>query len=99
MPIVLLVCAGYYLGARLGLALTFQPLPVSVLWPCNAIVFAAMLLLPANQWWLVAAAALPAHLLSELMGGIPLGMVLCWYLSNVTEVLVGASLVRVLHGA
>ena len=98
VSIILLVCAGYYLGARLGLALTFQPVPVSVLWPCNAILFAAMLLLPANQWWLVAAAALPAHLLSELMGGIPLGMVLCWYLSNVAEALVGASLVRVLHG-
>ena len=27
--LALLVCAGYYLGARLGLALTFDPLPVS----------------------------------------------------------------------
>jgi len=97
--VALLVFAAYYLGARLGLALTFQPLPVSVLWPCNATLFAAMLLLPVEMWWLVAAAALPAHLLSELMGGIPLSMVLCWYLSNVAEALIGAAIVRSLLGA
>jgi len=96
--IALLVFLGYYLGAQLGLALTFQPLPVSVFWPCNATLFAAMLLLPANRWWIVAAAALPAHLLSELMGGIPLGMVLCWYLSNLSEALLGAVVVRTLFG-
>ena len=97
--IVVVVFAAYYLGARVGLALTFEPLPISVFWPCNATLFAAMLLLPANLWWLVAAAALPAHLLSELMGGIPLGMVLCWYLSNVTEALIGAACVRTLCAA
>ena len=97
--IVVVVFAAYYLGARVGLALTFQPLPISVFWPCNAMLFAAMLLLPTNLWWLVAAAALPAHLLSELMGGIPLSMVLCWYLSNVTEALIGAACVRVLCAA
>jgi two-component system sensor kinase FixL len=96
--IALLVFAAYYLGAQVGLALTFKPLPISVFWPCNATLFAAMLLLPANLWWIVAAAALPAHLLSELMGGIPMGMVLCWYLSNVTEALIGAVFVRMMFG-
>ncbi len=33
----LLVFVGYYLGAKLGFALTFQPHPVSVLRPPNAI--------------------------------------------------------------
>ena len=40
------VFAGYYLGTRLGLALTFMPNPISVLWPPNAILFAALLLTP-----------------------------------------------------
>src|SRR4029434_2938463 len=31
-----LVFAGYYLGARIGFSLTFQPHPVSVLWPPNS---------------------------------------------------------------
>ena len=89
-----LVFAGYYLGAQLGLALTFAPLPISVLWPPNAVLFAAMLVLPAGSWWIVIAAGLPAHLISELQGGIPLAMVLCWYVSNVSEAVIGACVVR-----
>src|SRR6187401_509975 len=92
--IAILVFSGYYLGAHLGLALTFEPLPISVLWPPNAALFAALLLLPVRTWWLVAAAALPAHLLSELPAGIPLGMTLCWYVSNMSEAVLGAVLLR-----
>src|SRR5687768_15158608 len=78
-----LVCIAYYVGAKLGLALTFQPHPVSVLWPPNAILFAALLLVHPSRWVPVLLAALPAHLLAELQGGIPLLMVLSWYVSNV----------------
>src|SRR4029079_1383980 len=92
--IAVLVFAGYYLGAHLGLGLTFPPLPISVLWPPNATLFAALLLLPVRLWWLVAAAALPAHILSELPAGIPLGMVLCWFVSNMSEAVLGAVLLR-----
>ena len=101
MPLVLLVAAGYYLGAQLGLALTFSPLPIAVLWPPNAILFAALLLVPTRSWWLVLGAAFPAHLLAELQSGIPHAMVLCWYLSNISEALIGATCVRyfVVHGA
>ena len=90
------VFVGYYAGARLGLALTFLPLPISVLWPPNAVVLAALLLVPASAWWVVLAAALPAHLLSELPHGIPLAMALSWYTSNVTEALLGAGAIRAL---
>src|SRR5438552_5063711 len=71
----------YYLCARLGFALTFAPSPISVLWPPNSILFAALLLVPATSWWLVMAAALPAHLLAELQGGVPLSMVVSWFVS------------------
>ena len=94
VAIALFVCAGYYLGARLGLALTFEPLPISVLWPPNAILFAALLLVPTRDWWIVLVFALPAHLASELPAGIPFSMVICWYVSNVSEALIGAGLVR-----
>ena len=93
-----LVFAGYYLGARAGLALTFHPSPISVLWPPNAILFAAMILMPARLWWLVAAAALPAHIASELHAGIPVAMVMSWYVSNVAEALLGATILRSLSG-
>ena len=57
-----LVLLGYYLGARLGFALTFAPHPVSVMWPPNAILLAALLLTSSRWWWFVVLAALPAHL-------------------------------------
>jgi signal transduction histidine kinase/integral membrane sensor domain MASE1 len=92
--IAILVFAGYYLGAQLGLALTFEPLPISVLWPPNAILLAALVLIPSRNWWVVVAAALPAHLASELPAGIPVAMVLCWFVSNIGEALIGATLLR-----
>ena len=91
-----LVSAAYYLGAKIGLALTFQPHPVSTLWPPNSILFAALLLSPVRWWWFLLAAAFPAHILSELHADIPLTMVLCWFVSNCSEALIGASIFRYL---
>src|SRR5262249_36272140 len=90
----LLVFAGYFLGAELGLALTFGANPISVLWPPNAILFAALLLTGTSRWWVVLLAAFMAHLLAELRGGIPLAMALSWFVSNVSEALIGAICVR-----
>ena len=89
----LLVAVGYYLAARVGLAFTLQPHPISTLWPPNALLMAALLLTPARSWWVLLAAALPAHLLAELQSGVPLAMVLGWYASNCSEALIGAGLV------
>ena len=92
----LLVFIAYYLGAKLGLALTFDPHPLSVLWPPNAILLASLIVAPLRWWPALIAAALPAHLLAELQGGVPAAMVLCWFLSNVSEALIGAACVRLL---
>ena len=94
----LLVFVGYYLGARIGFALTFQPHPVSVLWPPNAILVAALLLTPARIWWLVLMAAFPAHWAAQLQSHVPPLMILCWFISNSCEALIGASLTRYLVG-
>jgi len=90
----LLVAVGYYLAARLGFAFTLQPHPISTLWPPNALLLAALLLAPTRSWWWLLVAALPAHLLVELQGGVPVAMVLGWYVSNCSEALIGAALVR-----
>jgi signal transduction histidine kinase len=89
-----LTAAGYYAGVQLGLALTFEPYPISVLWPPNAIVLGALLLAPARWWWLILAAVFPAHLAAELQGGVPVAMALSWFASNVLEALIGALAVR-----
>ena len=44
--------AAYYLGARLGFAVRFPESPHSVLWPPNAILLAALLLVPPRLWGL-----------------------------------------------
>jgi signal transduction histidine kinase len=90
------VAAAYYGGAKVGLALTFSPHPVSVLWPPNSILLAALLLTAVRQWWLILAAVFPMHLLAELQGNVPAAMVLCWYASNVAEALTGAAAMRFL---
>ena len=92
----LLVFAAYYFGAKIGFALTFQPHPVSVLWPPNSILLAALLLTPRRIWWVVLLAAFPAHLLAELQSHVPSTMVFCWFISNSCEALIGAGCVRYL---
>jgi PAS domain S-box-containing protein len=94
----LLVFVAYYLGAKVGFALTFQPHPVSVLWPPNAILVAALLLTPPRTWWVVLLAALPAHWAAQLQSQVPPTMILCWFISNTCEALIGAGLARYLIG-
>ena len=90
----LAVAICYYLAARLGFALTLYPHPISTLWPPNALLLAVLLLAPTRDWWWLLAAALPAHLAAELQSDVPTAMVLGWYVSNCSEALIGASLVR-----
>jgi PAS domain S-box-containing protein len=52
------------------------------------------MLTPARTWWVLVLAALPAHLLAELQGGVPLPMVMGWFVSNVTQALLGAAAIR-----
>ena len=98
LVIGLWVFAGYYLGCKIGFALTFQPHPVSVLWPPNSILVAALLLTPPRSWWLVLLAALPAHLAAQLQSHVPPLMILCWFVSNSCEAVIGAGLMRYLVG-
>ena len=90
----LVVGSGYYVGAKIGFALTFQPHPVSTLWPPNSILLAALLLSRPRHWWLFLLAAFPAHLLVQVNADIPMTMILCWFVSNCAEALIGASIMR-----
>ena len=96
VTIALFVFAGYFLGAKIGFALTFRPHPVSVLWPPNSILLAALLLTPVRIWWVVLLAAFPAHLAVQLESGVPPTMTFCWFVSNSCEALIGAGCIRYL---
>ena len=94
----LLVFVGYYLAAKIGFALTFQPHPVSVLWPPNAVLVAALLLTPPRFWSFILLAAFPAHWAAQLQSHVPPLMISCWFISNSCEALIGATLTRYLVG-
>ena len=98
LVIGLWVFAGYYLGCKIGFALTFKPHPVSVLWPPNSILVAALLLTPPRVWWFVLMAALPAHWAAQLQSHVPPLMIFCWFISNSCEAVIGAALMRYLVG-
>jgi two-component system sensor kinase FixL len=101
-PIIaaLAIALGYYLGARLGFALTLAPVPVSTLWPPNAILMAGLVLVPVRQWPVVFGAVFGAHLIVQFQSGVPAAMFLSWFVSNCTEALIGAALFRRFgHGA
>src|SRR5262245_14872395 len=96
LAIGLWVFAGYYVGARIGFGLSFKSHPVSVLWPPNSILVAALLLTPPRIWWLVLLAAFPAHCAAQLQSHVPPLMILCWFISNSFEAVIGAGLTRYL---
>ena len=89
-----LVGVGYYLGAMIGFALTSPTHSVSTLWPPNAILLAALLLTPKRAWWIVLLGVFPAHLAVQLESGVPVLMILSWFVSNASEALIGAFCVR-----
>jgi PAS domain S-box-containing protein len=90
IAICLLTSFGYFAGAKLGFALTFGPHAVAVMWLPNSILLASMLLTPARLWWLLLLSALPAHVAAEWESGVPLTMILCWFISNSFQALIGA---------
>ncbi len=92
--IALVTAIGYYVGAKMGFALTPRTAPVSTLWPPNAILLGALLLTPPQSWPVLLVVAFPAHVIIELQSGVPLPMALSWFVSNAAEALIGAALVR-----
>lgn len=89
----LLVAGAYYLGALIGLSITFQSSPISPIWPPNAILLVALLLVPTQAWWMCLLAVFGAHMLVELPGGIPLATTVGLYFTNAGEAILGALLV------
>ena len=99
LALTLVVAAGYYLGAQIGLALTFTPATTSVLWPPNAILTAALLMTPRRLWWVCLAAALPAHILLEIGAGFSATLSALLFVTNCSEALLAVIAVRALSDA
>jgi signal transduction histidine kinase len=89
---VVLVALAYYGGTRVGFALTRGDTPISFFWPPNAIVLAALLLAPVNLWWKIVLGLIPAHFVAQLPSGVPVATALGWFAGNVSEAVIGATL-------
>src|SRR5689334_987442 len=95
----LLVAVAYYVGADIGFLLRVPPSTLSVLWPPNAILTTALLLVPARHWWIYLLAAFPAHLLVERSVAWPMSLVVILFATICCEALVAAAAVRLLSDA
>jgi len=93
---VLLVAAGYYVGGWIGIYLKLPPFGISVIWPPNAILLAALLLTPARRWWLYLLALLPVHinLVAYFQPEAPLPVMFCQFAGNAGQAVLGALAVR-----
>src|SRR5688572_7124261 len=91
--LALIVCAGYFGGTLIGLELRLPPATPSVLWPPNSILTTALLFTRPSRWWVVVAAALPAHLYLQT-GVFPPPLVLALFVTNCSEAILAAGLIR-----
>jgi signal transduction histidine kinase len=89
--VLLLLAVVYYVATKVGFAFTPAERPISTFWPPNALLLATLLLAPRRMWWMFLLAVLPAHLIVQLQGGVPLGTAIGWFIGNTTEALIGAS--------
>src|SRR6187455_1529402 len=83
----------YTSGAQVGFHLRGAPATTSILWPPNAILTTALLVVNPKKWWFYLLAALPAHLLVELPIVKPAGMVPLLFVTNCSEALIAAVIV------
>lgn len=94
----LAVGAAYFIAAEVGEALAFPAAPVSVLWAPNAIVMAALLLAPREQWWMFLAAIVPFHLFAQMLD-TPMAQLVIQYFTNVGLAALGAFTILTLSPA
>jgi PAS domain S-box-containing protein len=96
--IALVVAIAYYLGAQFGFSFRYPGSPLSVIWPPNALLLAALLLIPIRLWWVVLFAVLPAHVLVEYQNGVQGWTILGLYVTNCGQAVLGAAGIRWLFG-
>ena len=88
--------AAYYFGAQLGFQLRFPESPHSVLWPPNAILLAALMLMPWRLWPWCVLYVLPAHVAISLPAGVPWIALFGFYFTNIAQAVLGAALFKII---
>lgn len=89
-----LVAIGYYLGLLVGRAFGYPAAQISVLWPPNVVLIAALLLTPRRIWWVILLAPLPVPLLLFPFDGANWLVPLLYFASNIGQALLTAVLLQ-----
>ena len=98
---VLLVCAGYYAGGIIGIALRFPPSGIATIWPSTAILLGVLLLTRARTWWVYLLATVPTHmhLVAHFQPEVPTVVMFCQVGANGVHAVGAALAVRGASGA
>ena len=89
----LAVSVAYLGGMKIGSLLKGPDQPISALWPANALVMASLLVAPRRLWPPILALLFPVHVLFQRQLGVPLPTSLGWFVGNIGEAVLGATLV------
>lgn len=90
----LLVGAAYYAGAWVGFATTFPGTGISIVWPPNVILLAALLSTPVRGWWRFGVTTFAAHVLAHSQVGVPALVLIIQFGGNALQAVVAALLLR-----
>lgn len=90
----LLVFTSYSIGATIGVTFGFPAAKISVFWPPNVVLIAALLLTPRRVWWVIFAAGLPAEYLAASFPGAPFYIAGLNYAANAGQALLTAILLK-----
>jgi two-component system, LuxR family, sensor kinase FixL len=90
----LLVALAYYFGCLTGFALRFPSSGIAYIWPPNAILLVAFLLLKPRVWPLALAASLGSHGVAHAQDGLPAAMWIWLFAGNAAQAVLAAILVR-----
>jgi nitrogen-specific signal transduction histidine kinase/PAS domain-containing protein/ActR/RegA family two-component response regulator len=88
------VCTVYYLAVALALKLEVGFSPISILWPANALLTAALLLTPPRRWWVYLAAVIPVHIMAQGPGAVAPGWFAVQIVYNSALAVVAALAIR-----
>jgi PAS domain S-box-containing protein len=96
----LLLCAGYYAGGSVGMALRLVPGGPTEVWLPQGILLAALLTAPLRRWWLYSVALLPTHVLLTAVRNpqVPDAMMLVQLAGQIVQAVVAAALLRPVLG-
>lgn len=89
-----LVAIGYYLGLLIGRAFGYPAAQVSVLWPPNVVLIAALLLTPRRIWWVILLAPLPVQVLLFPFDVANMFVPVLYFASNIGQALLTAVLLQ-----